>query len=242
MCGEVRMLVKKILKLTLALSIVIYCTAGLAAGFESATRINSAAKNFILSHVQTEPGESIEVLVNQSNTPIKVSACSKEIEADFPENANKEQLTAVSLSCNDAERWHVLVPVEVQIFSKVIVAKHTIPPRQPLTENDIDYSVYNKNRLYSGYFVSKEEVVGTETARLIPAGTILTRKNIQLPLLVHRNQLITLIAQSKTIMVSMQGIAKSDGALNSVIKVFNPSSKRTLDAVVVGPNKAQISA
>lgn len=213
-----------------------------SAGFESTERMKSTAKAFLIKNIQTEPGESIEIQVNQSNSPLRVTACSKEIEAAFPINSNMEKISAVELACNDSQPWHILVPVEVQIFSKVIIAKKTIATKEPINEDDLDFALYDKNRLYSGYFTRKEDVIGTEAKRVIPAGTILTKKNVQLPLIVHRNQTINLIVQNNTVTVSMQGIAKSDGALNSVIKVFNPSSKRTMDAVVISSDKAKISA
>lgn len=213
-----------------------------SSGHESIERLKSVARTFILANIQTEPGESIEVQINQSNTPLQVASCSREIEAAFPQNSNSEQINSVELSCNGPQQWRIYIPVDVQIFSKVIVAKHTIPSKETITDDDIGYAVYNKNRLYSGFFTKKEDVIGSETAHLITAGTILSKKNLQSPLLVHRNQQINLIAKMNSIIVTMQGIAKSDGTLNSTIKVFNPSSKRTMDAVVVGPNKAQVSA
>ncbi|VVC77084.1 hypothetical protein AQUSIP_24110 [Aquicella siphonis] len=225
------------------LAIMLSCAQlSFSAGYESQERLKSAARTFILTNIQTGPGESIEVQVNQSNTPLQVSACAREIEAAFPQNTNSEQITAVELSCGSPQPWRIYVPVDVQIFSKVIIAKRTIPARDTITEDDIGFSVYNKNRLYSGFFTAKEDVIGNEAAHLITAGSILTKKNLQIPLLVHRNQVINLIAQKNAVIVTMQGIAKSDGALNATIKVFNPSSKRTLDAVVIGPNKAQVSA
>lgn len=232
----------RILQTLIILFAILNYHSGFTAGIETSERINNAARTFIMNNIQSAPGETIEVKVNQANIPLRVSACSKDIEAAFPANSNREQLSAVALSCNDSQPWHVLVPVDVQVYSKVIVAKRTISAKQVITEEDIDFTAYNKNQLYNGFFIKKEEVLGNESSHIITAGTILTRKNIQLPLLVHRNQMINLISQSNSIIVTMQGIAKSDGSLNSIIKVFNPSSKKTLDAIVVGPNKAQVSA
>ncbi|SRR5579885_2596372 len=214
----------------------------IAADYESSKRINEITKTFIMSNIQTSPDETVEVKVNQSNTPLQISACSGDISAAYPKNSNQDLPSTVELSCNSPQPWHIFIPVDVQIYTKVIVAKRTIPPKEVITDDDIDFAVYNKNRLFSGFFTKKEDVTGNETSRLVTAGTVLTKKNVQLPLLVHRNQTVSLISQSNAVIVTMQGIAKDDGALNSIVKIYNPSSKRIVEAIVIGPNKAQISA
>jgi len=211
-----------------------------AARYEKPDHINEIVKNFLTQNIQVEPNDTLEVKVNEANVTINVPACAKDIIAGFPANANREQVSSVELSCNDTKPWHVIVPVDVQVYTKVLVTKRTIAAKEAIAEEDLDYSIASKNRLYNGFFTRKEDVLGNQTAYLITAGTILTKKNIQQPILVSRNQNITIFAKFNSIMVSMQGVAKTDGALNSVIKVYNPSSKRTLDAIVVGPNKAQI--
>lgn len=210
--------------------------------FEPINHLKEIAKTYVIKNVGIDPGESIEVLVNQSNSPLQVPVCGKIIEASLPENHNKEQITSVELACQGPASWRVLVPVEVQILSNVIVAKRTLTPKEVISEEDLDFTVANKNRLYTGYYKRKEDVVGKVSNHLITAGTILTPKSIQSPILIHRNQAINIISRSNAVVVTMQGIAKSDGALNEMIKVFNPSSKRTLDATVVGPNKAEVAA
>jgi flagella basal body P-ring formation protein FlgA len=122
----------------------------------------------------------------------------------------------------------------------VLTVTRTILPKEKISEADLDFTYFNKSRLYNGYFKDKSEVVGETVSHAITAGTILNKKNIQSPVIVAKNQTITLIAQRHSIAISMQGIAKSDGALNTTIKVYNPSSQKTVDAVVIGPSKAQV--
>jgi len=223
------------------LMLVCYQSCFAADQFEKPEHINEVVKNFLAQNIQTAPDETLEIKVNQSNAPLNVPVCASDISAAYPADANREQLSSVQLSCNDAKPWQIVVPVDVQVFSKVLVAKHTIAAKETISDEDVDYTVYNKNHLYNGFFTRKEDVIGSQAAYLVPAGTVLTKKNMQQPLLITRNQTITIVAQSNSIVVSMQGIARTDGALNAMIKVYNPSSKRTLDAIVIGPNKAQVT-
>ena len=157
----------------------------------------------------------------------------------MPKDTSKEQISAVDLTCNGTMPWHAFLPVEVTINTKVLVARHMILQNETISDDDLDFSLTNKSRLYNGYYQNKDEISGRIAAQVITEGTIITKKNTQLPVLVHRNQSIDIIAQSHAVIVSMKGIAQSDGSLHQAVKVYNPSSKRTLDAIVVGLNKAE---
>lgn len=209
---------------------------------ESLENIKKTTLDFIHQHIQLASDEKLEVKVNESSIAFQVPACQSRLEASLPTNGNHEALSSVEIACNDTAKWRIFVPVDVKILTNVIVAKHTIASKATLTEDDLDYMQADRNRLYSGFFTKKEDVIGDVANHLIPAGTVLTKKNLQLPYLVLKNQAITLISQHNAVIVTMQGIARTDGTLNSTIKVFNPSSKKLVDAIVTGPNKAQVIA
>ena len=213
-----------------------------AANRESIENLKNTVKNFVIKNVALEADESIDVTVSKVDGSLQLPACSSEIDAQFPSGSNREKITAVELSCNGVQPWHTYFPVNVQIFTKVLVARHVIPPKERISEDDLDYAQADKNHLYSGYFKDKNEVMGLEASQLITAGAVFTKKNIQQPVLVHRNEMIDLIAQKGAIVVTMKGISKSDGRLNEIIQAYNPSSKRTLDAIVTGTGKAEVTS
>ncbi len=209
---------------------------------ESLENIKKTTLDFIHQHIQLSSDEKLEVKVNEASIAFQVPACQSRLEASLPTNSNHEALSSVEIACNDAAKWRIFVPVEVKILTNVIVAKHTIASKTTLSEEDIDFMQADRNRLYNGFFTKKDDVIGDVANHLIPAGTVLTKKNLQLPYLVLKNQAITLVSQHNAVIVTMQGIARTDGTLNATIKVFNPSSKKIVDAIVTGPNKAQVIA
>lgn len=222
--------------------ILILSQASFAEEFEPFEHIKEITKRFVSQNIENNPEEKVEITVNPSNARIMLEKCNNEIQATFPPNSSLSQITNVELTCAGTPSWHTFIPVNVEIYSKIITAKRTITPKEIIREEDLDFSLHSTNHLYSGYYKDKKEVIGEISAGLIPAGAVLTKKNVIHPTMVHRNQVVSLIAESNAIVVSMQGVAQADGALNSVIKVFNPSSKRTIDAVVIGPDKAKAIA
>lgn len=229
------------IKKTAAIAGIFLCWQTCQAGnFETYEHIEDITKNFLIKTIEMDPEDTAEINVIKANFPQQLPVCTTEIGADIPKNSSKEQIASIELTCNGAQPWHALIPVEVKIFTKVIVAKQTLQAKNTLTENDIDYAQYDKNHLYTGYFKNKEEVIGQISNRFIQAGTVLSSKNLQAPMLIHRNQVIKIVARSNSVVVEMNGIAKSDGSENSLIKVYNPSSKRILDAVVIDATRAEI--
>ncbi len=209
------------------------------AQYETFEHLQTAARDFISKTVQLDSGESFDIQVHEPDN-LQLVMCSNPIEATLPEDANKEQITSVKLSCHGDTSWHVFLPVNVTVYTQVLVAKHPIAARDIITEDDITSAKYDKSRLFMGSFNDKTIVVGMEALHVIPSGGLLTKQNVQPPILVHRGQGVDLIAGNGTVIVTMKGIAKTDGRLNETIKAFNPTSKRILDAVVTGPNKAQV--
>jgi flagella basal body P-ring formation protein FlgA len=239
------MLVNEI-KCVLRLSSVVIASflslSSFAANFESVDHLSTLTKNFVLKNVPVDAGDTIDVKVNAMKAGEELPVCSKEIAAAFPVNTNPEQITSIELTCTGTTAWHTLIPVDVVISTQILVAKQNILPKQEITEDLLEYASYNKNRLYGSAFKEKHDVIGQVAAYMISAGTAFTKKNLQAPILIHRNEFVNLTVKSRSVSVAMQGVAKTDGAINTVIKVYNPSSKRTIDAVVTGPNNAEVVA
>jgi flagella basal body P-ring formation protein FlgA len=227
-----------LLKLMGLLIIAFYCQISSATEFEPMDHLQNLAKEFTIKNTQVDPDETVNVVV--SPTSAELAKCTNPIEATLPENANHNQLNGIELSCNGTTGWKTLVPVKVEIYTRVVVARQTILPRQTIADEDLEMATYDKNELLSSFYKSKDEVVGQTASHLLTPGTVLTKKNLQAAVLIHKNEIVTITAKNNMVSVSMQGIAKSDGALNEAIKVYNPSSKRTLDAIVAGPDRAEI--
>lgn len=223
-----------------ALFLIFFQSTVFSEELESLDNLKTITKNFITNSITLAEDETMDVQFIQNNMSLKLSRCSEPVTARLPEGMTKEHISAVQLTCEGSTPWHILMPVEVQMLTNVLVAKHTIALKDPLSENDLDYMKLDKNRLMSGYFKNKEEIIGLEASQYIQAGAVFTKKNIRQPILVHRNTAIELIARKNSMTVSVKGIAKTDGRLSDAVQVVNPSSKKVIDAIVIGPNKAEV--
>jgi flagella basal body P-ring formation protein FlgA len=207
---------------------------------ESVENIASIAKNYVLKNITIDTGETLQVDPVKSSISNKLIKCASDLRVEFPEGYNHEQVNAVQLSCDAPTSWRIMVPVNVSILTNVVMAKHTISSQQVITEDDLEIASSDRTKLYNGYFSDKEKVLGMMSKTTISAGMILTKKSLQQPSIVHRNDVIDLIAKNNLVTVSMKGVARSEGGLHDMIKAYNPSSKKTMDAIVIGQGRVEV--
>lgn len=221
------------------LSAVCFLSIGAQAEWESRDALNAKINTFLQSTLRITGDERLQIAIPAATQPLQLTKCTQALAVNIPGGAQAD-VTSVEVTCPGLNGWHIYIPVDVQVLSKVAIAKRTVPAGDVFNNDDVDFAYYNKNRLYGGYFTSPEEIVGNLASHLVPQGSVLNKHNVQLPVIVHRNQTVSLTAQIGSLTVSMQGIAHGDGAMNDTIKVLNPSSKRVLDAVVIGPNQTKV--
>lgn len=217
-------------------------TSAYASQLESIERLSDAAKNFVRQNFNIEPGEQLEVSISSANNHIQVPQCADSIQVSYPSETNHDQISTVKMSCSNPQSWDIYVPVNIKLLTNVVVAKEPIPAKNKINAEMLDYAQADRNRLLSGYFKDVSQVAGQVATATIPAGTVISKHNIQPATVIHRNQNVTIVGRSGTILVKAEGIAKSDGGINDTIKVMNRTSKRLLDAIVIGGATVEVNS
>ena len=208
---------------------------------ESVDHLNALAKAFVENTISVSPDDKLEVNTSQTSKNFTVAQCGVPITVNFPPNASQESASTVEMTCAGPQLWHIYVPIDIRIMTKVVVAKQPITAKETITEDMLDYAEYDKNRVFSGYYKNFSQIVGQEAVSMMAAGAIITKHSLQKPIVIHRNQNVAIVAKKGFIMVKADGIAKSDGGLDDMIKVFNPASKRTIDGIVVDSSTVDVS-
>lgn len=214
--------------------------ASMAYPLQSIDQLNALAQEYIQQHIQLDPDEKLEVRMSEAGNQLKLAQCQNPIRVNLPAGVPSQQITTLEMTCNGDVAWHAYVPVDMHILSKVVVTKELIPAKEVINAGQLDYAYRDKNVLYAGYFKDIQEAVGQAPTSTLVAGTVLSKRNIAHPLLVTKNQSVSIIAVRGNIMVRAEGIAKTSGALNETVQVLNTSSKKIIDAVVVSSSTVEI--
>lgn len=211
-----------------------------ADGYQSPDTITKAIQSFVVENTAHDQGEQVSVLISPFNHTT-LTDCSSPLSVSFSRDDAANQSNAVVVECHSSNSWRIYVPVHIQIMTDVLSVNHTLAAGDVITEADLTFELQDKNRLYEGYFKDKDDVIGLSAFRAIPLGSPLTKKNVKQMPLVKRGQSITLALKRGAIEIDMAGIAKNDGYLNGPVKIMNPSSKKLVDATVVGKDRAEIN-
>lgn len=85
-----------------------------------------------------------------------------------------------------------------------------------------------------------DAVIGLAARRPLRAGAAVAGRDVSAPQVVKANEVVTLTYDNGGVSLSLQAKALSSGAVGETINVQNVTSKKTVQAVVVGPGQAAV--
>jgi len=140
---------------------------------------------------------------------------------------------------NQVER-KIWVTATISVESPVVIAKQAINRRQIITEDMIDVVAADLAKLPSNAMTDREEVVGKRALRVINPSEVLRTDLIELPPLVKRNDIVTIVAETGALRVCTKGEVKENGRRGDRIRVMNLDSKKEVFARVVDPTTVRV--
>jgi flagellar basal body P-ring formation protein FlgA len=85
-------------------------------------------------------------------------------------------------------------------------------------------------------------IIGKEARRTLVAGQPIYGQDVQAPLLVKRNQAVTLVLSRGGLAIAASGKALSDGSLGALVRVQNSSSKQIVEGEVAADGVVRIAS
>jgi flagellar basal body P-ring formation protein FlgA len=148
----------------------------------------------------------------------------------------------VSAPANDAGAERQRVSGRIFRIVKVPTLSHAVAPGEIIRAADIAFLRLHADRVAGDVVAEMAELVGRTPRRPLRAQEPLRASDIQVPIVVHKGDLVTVFLETPLMRLSAQGKALEDGAMGAAIRIANSKSNRVIDAVVTGPNLAAIAA
>ena len=146
----------------------------------------------------------------------------------------------VELSVDGSVVGVVPMTMRVDRYQQVVVTARPIRRLATMTPEDLRIEKRLVSGLPAGPLARVEEAIGFVASREIRGGEILSTKLIQLPTLVKRGEIVTLIVEGDGVVVTARGQAKEEGQHGQLIRVMNLSSKKELYGRVEGERQVKI--
>lgn len=132
------------------------------------------------------------------------------------------------------------VNLEVMLFAQVFVTTKTVDRMSILTGDLVEERTQEISQFYGQLVESWEELIGKQARRTLQKGTVLVSEDLLEPILIKRNDQITIVANFGAIQVQATGKALDSGAKGDWIWAENLSSGQKIKVQVIDVGLAQV--
>lgn len=125
--------------------------------------------------------------------------------------------------------------IEVPVLNRPVRAGETIG------EGDVAWTELRRARGNEDVVRLAADLVGMAPRRTLPPNAPVRARDLRQPSLVNRGGLVTIVLESRSMVLTAQGRVLEDGAEGDVVRVVNTMSNRTIEATVAGPDLVAVS-
>lgn len=208
------------------------------ASFHPLEDIRAAAEDFARSSAGHGSEQTIEV--GYLDPRLKLRQCPTALETQSLSARNNGRNMTVVVKCLGQQPWTVYVPVKIKTYVEVAIANRPLARGIPIESDAIVFEKREISRLTSGYFEEVASLVNRPPKRTLTKGTIISPRDLGINAVISKGHRVSIVAKTESITVRMPGQALADAGKGEVIRVKNLSSKRTVDAIVLGPGLVQV--
>lgn len=149
-----------------------------------------------------------------------------------PGSVNKLRRFNYDVACGGSRGWHIDVAVRPEIYVPVVMVNDEVRRGEVLHAQQLVLKKYNICNQRGDFFVDTDEVAGMMSRKTLRPGKPVMASQLDLPLLVQRDEAVTIVSRMEGVTAQAEGIAMKKGHKGEVIKVRNTSSDRIISAVV----------
>lgn len=232
----------RLFKLRVLLSSVMFLTLPVhATALHALHEVEQAAYLYALNEAQAR-FVNPQVSINPLDNRLRLQACQSPLDTF----ANHDQLRSgqltVGVRCHAPVNWTVYVSTQIKVMQDVVVTKRALSADHILSANDIKLAQRDIASLRQGYLTDASALIGQQLKSPLPMGSIIDTSQFESQILVHRGDLITLVAAVGNMEVRVRGEALANAGLGERVKVKNTSSERIVEGIVDAAGVVRIKA
>ncbi len=121
------------------------------------------------------------------------------------------------------------------------VAKHNIARGKPLVRADLELNLVKSGGRRTQRYASIDEMIGLSAKRSLQAGKPISLTDLEAPVLIHKNQLVTILLEIPGLVIRAEGKALASASKGEAVKVLNTQSKRIIHATARASGLVSVS-
>lgn len=148
----------------------------------------------------------------------------------------------VSVPADDPAAERRRVTGHVLRMARLPALNRPVSPGETISERDIETVEMRAERVAPDLVAEARDLVGKTPRHPLQAHQALRALDVQMPLVVRKDDLVTIVLRSPSLQLSTQGKALEDGGMGATIRIANTKSNRVIDATVTGQNLVTVAA
>jgi flagella basal body P-ring formation protein FlgA len=106
---------------------------------------------------------------------------------------------------------------------------------------DVTLERRRRSELAADAVTDVSRLIGNAARRPMGRGTLVREADVQRPEAVERNAIVLMTYEQPGMQLAMRGRAMQAGAVGDTIQIQNVASKKMVEAVITGPNRAAVT-
>lgn len=143
---------------------------------------------------------------------------------------------AATVAARDSDATPERVTGRLIRMIKLPVLDRPVAPGDTITAEDISSVEVRADRVWPDMIADARQIIGKTPRRLLRAEEPLRIGDIQVPIVVHKGDLVTVVLETPMMRLTAQGKALEDGGMGAGVRIANTKSGRVIGATVTGPN------
>ena len=206
----------------------------------SSQKVEGIIKQFILKKMPWHP-EQVTIRVS----PVKsIALATGKVTYEVVPRKREDYLGTTSLSLvfmvNGRVEKKLWVNAYIDVTKEVVVSNHSLRRHYVITKEDIRLEKMNLAELPANVITNPVEAIGRRTRRVIDPNLPIKVNFLEVPPLVKRGDLVTIVAESDTLKITTQGFVTEDGCEGEMVRVINTNSRKDVYARVVDARTVEI--
>lgn len=128
----------------------------------------------------------------------------------------------------------------VTVYDRVLVAKRDLPLEKKIAAADVQTEEREITDRGAEYLKDVADLAGQVPTHVIKAGTPITAKMLQSPVVMEAGSPVMLVANKNGIVIKTDGVAMQRGRIGKIIKVRNARSAKVLRGRVIDESTVEI--
>jgi flagella basal body P-ring formation protein FlgA len=214
-----------------------------AASFVEADEIKSAVSQYIFSRLDTAFRKDAIVEFRAGIERVSLSGRDHTLRVGLGEERTLRGIVClpVEIASEGKVRRQMVVSVKIRLFGQVFIADQQLERHSNISDKGIGSRYMELTSMPDDVILSKDQLYGKRTSRIVGAGSVLRESSLELIPLVVRDESVTLIVRTGHVRLSTTAVAKEDGVFGSTIEVQKVDSHERIEAVVIDEHTVQVT-